>query len=99
MILSAVAISDAGFARIWLMGIKVTPPGLLGWWVQYYWGIALLLVSMIAWDIWRRRRIHPSVLLGAAVLWGGQIVVTALEFSPGWKGAMAALVKAWGYAG
>ena len=60
MILSAVAISDAGFARIWLIGIKVTPPGLLGWWVQYYWGIALLLVSMIAWDLWRRRRIYPS---------------------------------------
>jgi hypothetical protein len=31
MILSAVAISDAGFARIWLMGIKTEIPGLCSW--------------------------------------------------------------------
>src|SRR5579871_1514869 len=39
MILSAVAISDAGFARIWLMGIHYTLPGPFGWWLQYFWGI------------------------------------------------------------
>jgi hypothetical protein len=99
MILSAVAISDAGFARAWLIGIKVAPPGPFGWWMQYFWGIALLLISMIAWDLWRRRRVHPAVLFGAAVLWGGQMVVTALNFSPGWKGAMVALVKAWAWTG
>jgi hypothetical protein len=99
MILSAVAISDAGFARAWLMGIKVAPPGPLGWWLQYFWGIGLLLISMMAWDLWRRRRIHPAVLFGAAVLWGGQIVVTALNFAPGWKTAMVALVKAWAWTG
>jgi len=99
MILAAVAISDAGFARAWLIGIKVAPPGPFGWWLQYFWGIALLLVSMIAWDLWRRRRVHPAVLFGAAVLWGGEMVVTALNFSPGWKTAMAALIKAWGWTG
>ena len=99
MILSAVAISDAGFARIWLMGIKVAPPGPFGWWLQYFWGIALLLIAMMAWDLWKRRRIHPSVLAGAAVLWGGEIIVTALNFSPAWKTMMIALVKAWGYRG
>jgi len=31
MILSAVAISDAGFAPIWLMGIKTEIPGAFGW--------------------------------------------------------------------
>jgi hypothetical protein len=99
MILSAVAISDAAFARAWLMGIKVAPPGPFGWWLQYFWGITLMLISMAAWDLWRRKRIHPAVLVGMAVLWGGQIVVTALNFSPGWKTAMVALVKAWGYSG
>ena len=58
-----------------------------------------MLISMAAWDLWRRKRIHPAVLFGMAVLWGGQIVVTALNFSPGWKSAMAALVKAWAYTG
>ena len=99
MILSAVAISDAGFARMWLNGIKTTLPGPFGWWLQYFWGIALLLIAMAAWDLWRRRRIHPTLIAGAALLIGGEIVTTILFFSPGWKSLMAAAVKAWGYAG
>jgi len=99
MLLSAVAISDAGFARIWLMGIKTEIPGLLGWWLQYFWGIFLILVAMAAWDLWCRRRIHPAVLFGAVLLWTGEIIVTLLNFSPTWRDAMVRLVNAWGYAG
>lgn len=99
MILSAVAISDAGFARIWLIGIKTEIPGLFGWWLQYFWGIFLMLVAMGAWDLWRRRRIHPAVLFGAALLWAGEIVTTMLNFSPTWRELMVRLVDAWGYAG
>ena len=99
MLLSAVAISDAGFARIWLLGIKTEIPGLFGWWLQYFWGIFLILVAMGVWDLWRRRRIHPAVLFGAALLWTGEIVTTILNFSPPWRGLMVRLVAAWGYAG
>jgi hypothetical protein len=94
MILSAVAISDAGFARIWLMGIKIELPGLFGFWLQFFWGIFLLLIAMAAWDLWCRRRIHPTVLLGAALLWTGEIIVTVLNFSPAWREAMVRLVGA-----
>ena len=99
MLLSAVAISDAGFARIWLMGIKKEIPGLFGWWLQYYWGIFLILVAMAAWDLWRRRRIHPAVLFGAAFLWTAEIITAILNFSPTWHDLMVRLVNAWGYAG
>jgi hypothetical protein len=99
MLLSAVAISDAGFARVWLMGIKAEIPGLFGWWLQYFWGIFLILVAMGVWDLWRRRRIHPALLFGAALLWTGEIVTTILNFSPTWRDAMVRLVNAWGYAG
>jgi hypothetical protein len=99
MVLSAVAISDAGFARIWLIGIKKEIPGLFGFWVTYFWGIFLLLVAMAIWDLWRRRRIHPAVIFGAAVLWAGEIITTVLNFSPTWRDMMVRLVKAWGYAG
>jgi hypothetical protein len=69
MILSAVAISDAGFARLWLNGFKVTLPGPFGWWLQFYWGIALMLIAMMAWDWWKRGRVHPAVLgRGSAAL-------------------------------
>jgi hypothetical protein len=93
MIFSAVAISDAGFARIWLIGIKTELPGLFGWWLQYFWGIFLILVAMAAWDLWRRRRIHPTVLFGAAFLWTGEIITTVLNFSPAWRDLMIRLVK------
>jgi hypothetical protein len=99
MVLSAVAISDAGFARIWLIGIKTEIPGLFGWWLTYFWGIFLILVAMGVWDLWRRRRIHPAVLFGAAFLWAGEIVATILNFSPTWREIMVRLVNAWGYAG
>jgi hypothetical protein len=99
MILSAVAISDAGFARIWLIGIKTAIPGLFGWWLQYFWGIFIILVDMAAWDLWRRRRIHPTVLFGAAILWTGEIITTVLNFSPAWRELMIRLVNSWSYAG
>jgi hypothetical protein len=99
MLLSAVAISDAGFGRIWLMGIKTVIPGPFGWWLTYFWGIFLILIAMGAWDLWRRRRIHPAVLFGAAVLWTGEIITTILNLSPTWRDVMVRLVNAWGYAG
>jgi hypothetical protein len=99
MILSAVAISDAGFARIWLIGIKAQIPGPFGWWIQYFWGIFLILIAMGAWDLWRWRRIHPAVLFGAALLWTGEIVTTILNLSPTWRDVMVRLVNTWGYAG
>lgn len=99
MILSAVAISDAGFARIWLIGINHTFSGVFGWWLQYFWGSTLILLAMLAWDWFRHKRLMRSVVGGAALLWGGQVVVTILFFSPAWKSAMAALVKMSGYTG
>jgi hypothetical protein len=57
------------------------------------------LVTRAAWDLWRRRRIHPAVLFGAALLWTGEIIVTVLNFSPAWRQAMVRLVDAWGYSG
>jgi hypothetical protein len=99
MILAAVAISDAGFARIWLIGIKLEIPGLWGWWLQYYWGIFLILLAMGAWDLWRRGRVHPALLFGATLLWVGEIITAMLNFSPQWRELMVRLVNAWGYSG
>jgi hypothetical protein len=94
MILAAVSIADASFSRVWSMVFKITVPGPFGWWMQYFWGTTLMLLSMAAWDLWRRRRIHPTVLAGAAFLWTGQIVLTVLEYSVAWKAAMVGLVRA-----
>ena len=50
---------------------------------------------MMAWDWWKRGRVHPAVLAGAALLWTNQFIAAELFFSPGWKAMMVALVKAW----
>lgn len=99
MILSAVALSDAGCGRISTNLLKVTPTNPFAWWLTYYWGIALILVAMICWDLWRHRRVHPSVAISAALLWAGQAIAATLYFTPAWKASMTVLVKAWGWAG
>jgi hypothetical protein len=99
MILSAVAISDAGFARIWLHAIRVAPPRTVWLVASVFLGHYLDSALHAAWDWFKHRRVMRSVLWGAAVLWGGEVIATFLNFSPSWRASMAALVKAWGYAG
>ena len=99
MILSALALVDASFSRAWQLTIKAVPTGPFSWWMQYFLGTTLMLIAMAAWDLWRRRRIHPTVLFGMVVLWSGELASVVMQYSPSWKVAMVALVKAWGYAG
>jgi hypothetical protein len=47
---------------------------------KIFWGIFIILIAMGAWDLWRRRRIHPVVLFGAVVLWTGEIITTISTF-------------------
>jgi hypothetical protein len=54
---------------------------------------------MLAWDLARHRRVTRAVMLGAGLLWSGEAIASALYFVPAWKTAMAALVRAWGWAG
>jgi hypothetical protein len=99
MVLAAVALMDVGPGRIATNIVSATPTSPLSVWLTYYWGTALLLIAMLAWDLIRHRRVMRSVLFGAALLWSGEAIVSVLYFSPAWKTAMAVLVQAWGWAG
>jgi hypothetical protein len=99
MMLSVVAISDAGSSRLWIVAFKLNLPGVFGWWLKYCWGVALMLALMAAWDTWKHRRVHPAILAGGVFLLIGQGIAAELFFSPSWSAMMAALVKAWGYRG
>lgn len=81
------------------MAIKYTLPGLFGWWLQYFWGITLMLIAMLAWDWFKHKRVMRPVVSGAALLWSGEAVVTILNFSPAWRASMVTLVRIWGYVG
>jgi hypothetical protein len=99
MVLAAVALMDVGPGRIATNLVGANPDGPLAVWATYYWGTGLVLVAMLAWDLIRLRRVTTSLALGAALLWGGEAIMSVLYFSPAWKSAMAGLVKAWGWAG
>jgi hypothetical protein len=100
MVLAAVALADVGPGRI-ASNILFTaaPANPLQVWLIYYWGTALVLLAMVAWDLIRFKRLTWPVAFGAVLLWGGEAATSILYFNPAWKAAMAGLVKAWGWAG
>ena len=99
MVLAAVALTDVGPGRIATNLFGAAPTNPLEVWLTYYWGTALLLIGMLAWDLVRHRRVTRSVILGAALLWSGEAIASVLYFVPAWKTAMAGLVQAWSWAG
>jgi hypothetical protein len=100
MVLAAVALMDVGPGRIATNLISAAAPtSPLAVWLTYYWGTALLLAAMLAWDLIRLRRVTRAVMLGAALLWSGEWVASVLYFTPAWQAAMGGLVRAWGWAG
>jgi len=99
MVLAAVALADVGPGRIASNLLNPTPTNPLEVWLIYYWGTALLLIAMLAWDLFKYRRVTGSVIFGAALLWGGEAFASVLYFVPAWKTAMAGFVKVWGWTG
>jgi hypothetical protein len=99
MLLSAVSISDAATARIFLFTFPIHPPGVLGFFAQFFWGNVLILVSMMAWDRWRHGKVHPALVIGASLILLEEVAATALYFAPAWQQAMVRLVNGWGYTG
>ncbi len=99
MILAAVALMDVGPGRIASNLVGAAPTGPLGVWAEFYWGTALVLVAMLAWDLIKHHRVTRAVAVGAALMWGGEALVSVLYFNPAWKAAAAGLVKAWGWTG
>jgi hypothetical protein len=100
MVLAAIALADVGPGRIATnLVFTAAPAQPLEVWLTYYWGTALLLIGMLAWDLVRHRRVMLSTLLGAALLWSGEALASELYFAPAWKTAMAGVVKAWGWTG
>ncbi|HEY2709302.1 MAG TPA: hypothetical protein VGI95_14735 [Caulobacteraceae bacterium] len=100
MVLAAIALADVGPGRIATNLVATgAPTSPLAVWLTFYWGTALLLIAMVAWDLIRHRRVTRSVMLGAALLWSGEAIVSVLYFVPAWQSAMAGLVRAWGWAG
>ncbi len=99
MMLLTVVFLDPGTSRAFGFFSPIHPAGPFGWWLNYFWGNAALLVAMMGWDLWRHRRVHPALLYGGGLIAIGEAVAVILEFSPWWHIAAAHLVSAWGWMG
>lgn len=94
MILSTIALIDAGFARFSQWIFPTEPASRLIWFFWTFYGNVLLLASMTAWDWWRGRLMKQFVI-GASLLVLMEVVETNLYFWSPWRQLTATWVHAW----
>ena len=99
MVLAAINLLDPGASRLFTLFSPWKPGGIFGWWLKYFWANALMVLALIAWDLWKRRKVHPALLWGGALLAAGELVAVWLEFAPWWRPISARLVTLWAWPG
>lgn len=94
MILSTLALSDAGFNRFsgWIW--PAMPSSLLVWYVWCYYGSVLVIAGMAAWDWWRGR-LMKQFAAGAVFLLAAEGVEDLLYHWGPWKIFTTAAIAAW----
>ena len=98
MMLAMVSITDPGYSR----AIEYIYPDLktpLDWFLGTFYANVLLVALMFGWDLFRRRRVHPALLIGGTALLAAELVTAFLNFSPAWNAVAGSIVHAWGYTG
>lgn len=93
MMLGTVALLAAGFGRAlrpWLD--PLLPDTAFADWLQRYAGPNAIILSLLAWDLISRGRLHAATVAGAVVLWALQATATALRFHPDWPAVANALI-------
>ncbi len=86
MLLTTLAISDAGFSRFsggWFF--QHMAPGYWTWFAAAYAANDLLILLLGGYDLVTRRRLHPAWVVGAGYLFASQCTAIALFLNPAWK--------------
>ena len=96
MILSMVALADAGFGRATEYLFNPATP--LAFFLSNEYGNVLLIAAMFGWDLWRRGRVHRALLLGGLSLIAVELVPAFAYFNPTWGDIATSIVRAWGHA-
>lgn len=91
---SMVAFADPGFSRI-TGNLMAEPKTMWPWFWGAFYGNVLLVILMLAWDLWRYRRIVWQFAVGAGAVIASEVWATAMYFDPSWKVSMTHLVSAW----
>jgi hypothetical protein len=93
MILATVSLADPGFSRFsgWLIP---EPHAVISWFLWVFYGNALLVLVMAAWDWWKGRLMR-SFAVGAAGLLAAEYIASLLYFWAPWKVLTTGWVIAW----
>lgn len=94
MMLGAVALANAGFAR-WMGGfmIKTFGSGFIGNYAAVFTVDALILAAFISYDTATRGRPHKALLWGGGLLIGVELLASWLYVLPGWVALSDHLVR------
>lgn len=94
ILVSMVAIADPGFSRFtgWLMP---EPKALWPWFWYSFYGNVLLVVIVLAWDLWRYRRTVWQFTVGAGAVLASEVWASVMYFDPSWKVTTTHWVEAW----
>jgi hypothetical protein len=93
MMLAAIAMSDAGFARMVSL-VAPAPTSFLGTYLFYEGGNLTLILFMLFWD-WKRDRVMQQFVQGAALLVGLEVAGTCLYFNPTWQSIARGWLEDW----
>lgn len=93
MILATVSLADPGFSRFsgWLLP---EPLDVVPWFLGVFYGNALLIALMAAWDWWKGRLMR-SFVVGSAALLAAEFAASLLYFWGPWKALTMSAVVAW----
>jgi hypothetical protein len=94
IILSSVSLADPGFNRFIEHIIPNEPHSATLWFFYAFYGNALIIVLMAAWD-WYRGRLIRSFVVGAAGLLAAEYVAALLYFWKPWQQLTLGWVTAW----
>jgi hypothetical protein len=94
MILSTVSLADPGFNRFIGYIIPAEPHSVTVWFLYAFYGNALLIVLMAAWD-WYRGRLIRSFVVGAVGLLAAEYLASALYFWKPWQQLTLGWVTVW----
>lgn len=94
MMLATISLADPGFDRFSGWVWPTEPASVIVWFFYTFYGNALLIVLMLAWDWWRGRLMR-SFVVGSAALLAAEYVATLLYFCEPWKALTLGWVEAW----
>jgi len=94
MMLATISLADPGFDRFSSWVWPNEPASVIVWFFYTFYGNALLIVLMLAWDWWRGRLVR-SLVVGSVALLAAEYVATVLYFWGPWKALTLGWVQAW----